>query len=114
MDADAVGLPGAQRVALLRVLDLDHLGAEIGELQADHIARDEPRHVDDPHPVERTRCAGLEGFFGDAHRRLRYNFSATGGVTVRRAAIGAAPIPLRSISGIGRSSCFSTALASVL
>ena len=38
VDADTVGLPGAQRVALLRVLDLDHLGAEIGELEADHVA----------------------------------------------------------------------------
>jgi len=39
MDADPIGLPGAQRVALLRVLDLDHLGAKIGELQAGHVAR---------------------------------------------------------------------------
>src|SRR5215471_6678483 len=68
MDADAVGLPGAQRVAALGVLDLDHLGAEIGELQADHIARYEARHVDDPHPVERTRRARLERFFRHTHR----------------------------------------------
>jgi len=38
MHADPVGLPSAQRVALLRVLDFDHLGAEIGELEADHVA----------------------------------------------------------------------------
>ena len=70
MDADAVGLPGAQRVAFLRVFDLDDLGAEIGELQADHVARYEARHVDDPHPVERTRRPGLEGFLRHAHRQL--------------------------------------------
>src|SRR5215470_11402902 len=68
MDADAIGLPSAERVALFRVLDLDHLGAEIGELQADHVARDEPRHVDDPHAIERTRGPRLEGLFDDAHR----------------------------------------------
>src|SRR5215472_16534951 len=67
MDADAVGLPGAQRVAARGVLDLDHLGAEIGELQADHISRDEARHVDDPHPVERTRRSRLERFFRHTH-----------------------------------------------
>ena len=68
MDTDAIGLPDPQRVALLRVLDLDYFGAEIGELQAYHIARYEPRHVDDPYPVERARCARVEGFLGDAHR----------------------------------------------
>src|SRR5215471_11665395 len=67
MDADAVGLPGAQRVAALGILDLDHLGAEIGELQADHIARDETRNVDDPHPVERTTRSRLERFFRHTH-----------------------------------------------
>ena len=51
-----------------RCVDFDHLGAEIGELQADHVARHQPRHVDDPHPVERTRCRWFKSFFGDAHR----------------------------------------------
>ena len=60
MDADALGLPGAQRVALLRVLDLQDLGAEIGELRGYRVAGDEPRQVDDPHPVERTGGIGLE------------------------------------------------------
>ena len=41
MDADAVGLPGAQRIALLGVLDLQHLGAEIGELRGHRIAGDQ-------------------------------------------------------------------------
>ena len=66
--ADAVGLPRAQRVAALRVLDLQHFGAEIGELQAHHIAGDEARHVDHPHPVERADRSRLERFFGHAHR----------------------------------------------
>ena len=60
MDADAVGLPGAQRIAALRVLDLDHLRPEIGKLQTDHVAGDETRHVDDPYPVERTGRSRLE------------------------------------------------------
>ena len=54
MDADPVALPGAQRVALLRVLDLDDLGAEIGELRGHRVAGDQPRQVDDPDAVERT------------------------------------------------------------
>jgi hypothetical protein len=114
MDADASALPGAQRIAPLRILDPDHLGAEIGELKTDHVARDQTRHVDDADSVERTGGAGIEGFLRHAHRQLRYGFPAAGGVTVRRAAIGAARMPLRSIFGIGRSSWPSTALASSL
>src|SRR5437899_2821915 len=60
MNTDAPGLPGAQRVALDRVLDLDHLGAEIGELRRHGIAGDEPRQIDDPDAVERTDGIGLE------------------------------------------------------
>jgi hypothetical protein len=37
---DALDAPRAQRVAFGR-LDLDHLGAEIGELQREHVARDQ-------------------------------------------------------------------------
>jgi hypothetical protein len=70
MDADAVRLPGAQRVAPLRVLDLDHLGAEIGQLQADHVAGNQPRQVDDPDPVERAGRLRGERRFGKAHRRV--------------------------------------------
>src|SRR6266436_2401474 len=104
MDADPLALPSAQRIAPLRILDLDYFGAKIGELEADHVARDEARHVDDADSVERTGDAGVEGFMRHAHRRLRYGFRAGGGATVRRAAIGAARMLVRSISGIGRSS----------
>jgi hypothetical protein len=38
--------PVAQRVALARVLDLDHLGAEIGQLQREHVARDQTRQIE--------------------------------------------------------------------
>ena len=104
MDADPLALPGAQRIAPLRILDLDHLGAKIGELEADHVARDQARHVDDADSVERTGGAGFEGFLRHAHGQLRYGFSVAGGATVRRAAMGAAGMPVRSIFGIGRSS----------
>jgi hypothetical protein len=67
MHADAVGLPGAQRVAAFRVLDLQHLRAEIGELETDHVAGNEPRHVDHAHAVERTGRSELEGFLGHTH-----------------------------------------------
>ena len=68
VDADPVGLPGAQRVAALRVLDLDDLRAEIGELETDHIAGNEPRQIDDAYAVERTRRLGLKGFLRHTHR----------------------------------------------
>jgi hypothetical protein len=68
MHADAVGLPGAQRVAAFRVLDLQHLRAEIGELETDHVAGNEPRHVDHAHAVERTRRSRFKGFLGHTHR----------------------------------------------
>ena len=60
MNADALGLPGAQRVALYRVLDLHDLGAEIGELRRYRIAGNEARQVDDPDAVERTGSVGFE------------------------------------------------------
>ena len=56
-------------------------------------------------PSSGQAASGSKLFLGDAHRPFCYGFPAEGGVTVRRAAIGAAPILLRSISGIGRSSC---------
>ncbi len=64
MDADAVGLPGAQRVALDRVLDLQDFGAEIGELRGDRVAGDKPRQIDDPDPVERAGASGANDFCG--------------------------------------------------
>ena len=68
VDADPVRLPGAQRVALAGILDLDDLGAEIGELRRDRVAGDEPRHVDDPDAVERAGGIGLERFSRHGHR----------------------------------------------
>src|SRR5205823_2283268 len=67
MDADALALPGAQRVALRRVFDLQDLGAEIGELRRDRVAGNQPRQVDDPDAVERTGDVGFERFFRQAH-----------------------------------------------
>ena len=51
----ALDPPGAQRIADLRVLDLDDLGALIGKLQADHVAGDEARQVHDPDAIQRGR-----------------------------------------------------------
>jgi hypothetical protein len=67
MDAHTFTLPGAQRIASLGVLDLDYLGAKIGELEADHVARDQARYVDDADSVERTGCQWFKRFRGDAH-----------------------------------------------
>ncbi len=65
MDADAAALPGAQRIALDRVFDLQHLGAEIGEVRGNRVAGDQPRQVDDPHAIERTAAAaGSNDFSG--------------------------------------------------
>src|SRR6266566_2318063 len=68
MHADAVRLPGAQRVAALRVLEFHDLGPEIGKLEADHIAGNEARHVDDPHTVERTGRFRRKRSLRQAHR----------------------------------------------
>jgi hypothetical protein len=57
MNADPVGLPGTQRIALGRVLDFQHLGAEIGELGRDRVAGDEPRQVDNADAIKRA-CGG--------------------------------------------------------
>ena len=59
---DALDAPRAQRVALRR-LDLDHLGAEIGELQRQDVAGDEARQVDDADPVQGPRADGVKAFF---------------------------------------------------
>ena len=55
----AVVAPLAQRIALRR-LDLDDVGAEIAELQRQHVAGDEPRQVEHADAVERTFGAGFE------------------------------------------------------
>ena len=69
VDADPAALPGAQRIAFYRVLDLDDLRPEIGELRGHRVAGDEPRQIDDPDAVERTVGGGIERFFVQAHRR---------------------------------------------
>src|SRR5262249_5385227 len=69
---DTLDAPIAQRIALLRILDLDDLGAEIGELQAQHVAGDEPRQVDDPDPVERPQGIGRKSFHYRVLRWLRW------------------------------------------
>jgi hypothetical protein len=45
---EPLNAPGTQRIADFRVLDFDHLGALIGELQAHHVAGDEAGQIDDP------------------------------------------------------------------
>ncbi len=60
----AADLPVAQRIALAGVLDLDHLGAEIGQLQRQHVAGDQPRQVEDRDAVERAACGGVVGGHG--------------------------------------------------
>ncbi len=56
----AADLPVAQRIALARVLDLDHLGAEVGQLQRQHVARDEARQVEHDDAFKRAGGVGLE------------------------------------------------------
>ena len=50
----AVAQPRAQRIAATRVLDLDDVGAVIGEHRGQHATGDEPRAVDDPQALERA------------------------------------------------------------
>ena len=61
MQGQAFGAPGAQRVADFRVLDLDDLGALVGQLQADHVAGDQAGQVYDPDPVQRHGRGRVEG-----------------------------------------------------
>ena len=68
MDADAIRLPGAQRVAASGLLDLQHFRAKIRELEADHIAGNQARHVDHSHAVERAGRFRFERFLRHAHR----------------------------------------------
>jgi hypothetical protein len=53
--------PVAQRVALARVLDLDHLGAEIGQLQGEHVARHQTRQIEHGNAVEGRRPPAERG-----------------------------------------------------
>src|SRR5690349_8182223 len=72
MDRGALDPPVAQRVAALRVLDLDDLGAVIGELQAQHVAGDEARQVDRADALERPVGIGCEGFADPVHGGRAY------------------------------------------
>jgi hypothetical protein len=69
VSADPVDLPVAQRVALAGILDLDHLGAEVGELQAQHVAGHQPRQVEHADAVERAPGVGMERPHGTSYRR---------------------------------------------
>ena len=65
----AVFLPLAQRIAVARRLDLDDLGTEVGQLQAQHVAGDDAAQVENAHAVQRAagigpvgaRCIGVGG-----------------------------------------------------
>jgi hypothetical protein len=65
--------PGAQRIAAIRVLDFDDLGAEIGQLEREHVARDETGKVEHADAVEGTTDLGSER----KHRLSRAERSAT-------------------------------------
>ena len=54
---DAVDAPAPQRVTVAR-LDLDDVGAEIGEVLAEQVAGDEAGQVDDPHAFQGARRGG--------------------------------------------------------
>ena len=65
VQAQALHAPGTQRIAGPRVLDLDHLCALIGQLQAHHVAGDQTRQIDARgchraarRRLVRIRCAG--------------------------------------------------------
>ena len=58
MRADALGLPGPQRVALGR-LDLDHVGAEVAEHLREDVAGKEAREVEDAHLVQGAATLGF-------------------------------------------------------
>ncbi len=51
--------PVAQRIARGR-LDLDDVGAEIGELERQHVAGDQPRQVEHAHAGERSGGGRVE------------------------------------------------------
>jgi hypothetical protein len=66
----AFDAPGAQGVTLVRILDLDHLGAKIGQLQRHHVAGDETRQVEHRDAVEGARCGWSKRRHCDFLRRF--------------------------------------------
>src|SRR5262249_54211926 len=69
---------------LLWVLDLQDLGAKIGELRGDRVTGNQPRQVDDPDTVERAGGVRGKRLLRQAHRR--------GGSSTRRRPLAAAAI----------------------
>src|SRR5262249_12047077 len=65
--AHACLAPVAQRVAPARLLDLDDLGAEVGELKTHHVAGDEPREVEHADAAERPFEGGVEALLRKWH-----------------------------------------------
>jgi hypothetical protein len=62
--------PVPQRIAARRPFDLDHLGAEVGKLQRQHVAGDEARHIENAEPVERAFPGRIEFLHGRMSLRL--------------------------------------------
>ena len=60
--------PVTQGIALGGVLDLDHLAAEVGELQREHVARHQPRQIEHDDAVERAGGIGPEWDHGGPWR----------------------------------------------
>ncbi len=60
--------PVAQRVAPAGRLDLHHLGAEVGELQAQHVAGHQPGEIEHADAAQRPLAVRLERLFRDRHR----------------------------------------------
>ena len=68
----AFDAPGAQRVAFVWVLQLDHFRALIGELERNHVAGDEARQVNDLDAVQRCFRIGFKINARDHARAFRF------------------------------------------
>ena len=98
----APGRAGPTLVAPIGVLDLDHVGAEIGQLLGAEGAGDDPGEVDDPDPGQRRRCGrrgcrAVSGHRASLHpgRRGDENLAA-------RASVGGTPGPsMHRVGGVG-------------
>ncbi len=94
--------PGARLVARAGPLDLDHVGAEIGEEHRAIRAREDPREVEHPDPRERqARLAAASGTWPESPARERR--SSAGGACVEPrspCAIASAIMPKCSSSAV--------------
>ena len=70
MQALAFRPPGAQRIAVVRVFNLDDIGAMIRQLQADHIAGNQAGQVDHPDAVQRRLGGRIEFYVWNHSRSL--------------------------------------------